>query len=111
LTRLRDIRSLRIMRTVVETPTFAKQADAIWGESERLAFVSWIARNPLAGDVIPGAAGARKVRWTVAGKGKRGGARVIYFNRPAMGMIYLVAIYSKADQANIAPDGIPEIRP
>jgi hypothetical protein len=55
------------MHRVVETPSFAKQADTIWTESERLAFVSWIARNPLAGDVISGAAGARKVRWTAIG--------------------------------------------
>ncbi|MCK7576432.1 MAG: hypothetical protein MZV65_11410 [Chromatiales bacterium] len=44
------------MQTVIETPTFQKQADAIWSEDERLDFVTWIARNPLAGDVIPGAA-------------------------------------------------------
>ncbi|ESQ15816.1 MAG: DNA-binding protein [Thiohalocapsa sp. PB-PSB1] len=96
---------------VVETASFANQADTIWTESERLAFVSWIARNPLAGDVISGAAGARKVRWTVIGKGKRGGVRVTYFNRLAAGLIYLMAIYRKADQATIAPGDIPEVDP
>ena len=69
----------------------------------------WIVRHPLAGDVIPAAEGARKVRWTVAGAGKPGGTRVIYFNRLASGLIYLVAIYRKVDQTNIRPGDISEI--
>ena len=42
-----------MMRTVIETPTFQKQAEKIWSEDERLAFIDWIASNPLAGNVIP----------------------------------------------------------
>jgi hypothetical protein len=78
------------MRTVIETPTFQKQAEKIWSESERLAFIDWIAVNPLAGDVIPGADGARKVRWGRAGAGKRGGVRVVYFNLTEQGVVVLV---------------------
>ena len=48
---------------MIETPTFQKQADAIWTTLEREAFIDFIAENPEAGDVIPGADGARKVRW------------------------------------------------
>jgi len=68
------------MRTVIETPTFQKQAEKLWTEDERVGFIDWIAVNPLAGDVIPGADGARKVRWNRTGLGKSGGARVIYFH-------------------------------
>jgi mRNA-degrading endonuclease RelE of RelBE toxin-antitoxin system len=95
-----------MMRTVIETPTFQKQAEKIWSEEERLAFIDWIARNPLAGDVIPGAEGARKVRWSVAGKGKRGGVRVIYFNLTEQGTLVLITLYQKADQADIRPNDI-----
>ncbi len=94
------------MQTVIETPTFQKQSDAIWTEDERLEFVTWIAQHPLAGDVIPGAEGARKVRWSVQSRGKRGGVRVIYFNLTDEGVIYLVAIYRKSEQANIQPNDI-----
>lgn len=94
------------MRTVIETPTFQKQAEKIWSEDERLAFIDWIASNPLAGDVIPGAEGARKIRWSIAGKGKRGGVRVIYFNLTEQGMIVLITLYQKADQANIRSSDI-----
>ena len=68
------------MRTVIETLTFQKQAAEIWHEEERHAFIDWIAENLDSGDVIPGADGARKVRWARKGMGKRGGARVIYFH-------------------------------
>lgn len=91
------------MFTVIETPLFQKQVADVWNEADRLEFISFIAANPEAGDVIPGADGARKVRWAVAGKGKRGGARVVYFNITAEEIVLLVAVYTKADKANILP--------
>ena len=97
----------RAMRTVIETPTFQKQAAKLWSEAERLAFIDWIAAHPLAGEVIPGADGARKVRWARGVKGKRGGVRVIYFNLSAQGTLILVALYAKATRENINPGDIP----
>jgi hypothetical protein len=64
------------VRTVAETPVFVRYADEIWSSDERQQFISWIAVNPEAGDVIPGSGGCRKVRWSSSGHGKRGGARV-----------------------------------
>lgn len=94
------------MYTVVETRDFQKQAAKVWSAEERMEFVGWIAANPLAGDVIPGADGARKVRWTIAGKGKRGGVRVVYFHLGADGVLILVMVYAKSDRANVAPNDI-----
>lgn len=94
------------MFTVIETPTFQKQVAKVWTEAERLEFIAWIAANPTAGDVIPGAEGARKVRWAVQGKGKRGGARVVYFNLSDDELVLLVAVYAKADKSNILPNEI-----
>ncbi len=94
------------MHTVIETPTFQKQAKEIWSQDERHEFIDWIAANPLAGEVIPGADGARKVRWSVAGKGKRGGARVIYFNLNDKEIVLLVTVYAKSTQANIKANDI-----
>ena len=95
------------MRTVIETPTFQKQAERLWSEAERLAFIDWIAAHPLAGDVIPGAGGARKVRWSCGHRGKRGGVRVIYFNLDEQGYIVLITLYAKNEQATIPPGEIP----
>lgn len=101
---------MKTMQTVIEHPTFQRQAASIWTEGERHAFIDWIATNPLAGDVIPGAQGARKVRWAVQGKGKRGGARVIYFNRLEQGFLVLLAIYAKSEQENMPPKFIVELK-
>ena len=57
-----EIPYIRPMRTVIETPIFQKQAEKLWSEAERHPFIDWIAEHPLAGDVIKGASGARKVR-------------------------------------------------
>jgi len=82
------------MNTVAETFIFIRYASDIWADSERMAFVEWIAANPQAGDVIPGSGGCRKVRWSRAGMGKRGGARVIYFNGND-GRVWLLIAYTK----------------
>lgn len=89
------------MYTVVETPLFSADARDIWSEDERGEFCAWLAGSPLAGDPIPGSGGCRKVRWARAGTGKRGGVRVIYFNRLASGVIYLLVIYAKAVRGDI----------
>ena len=57
--------------------------------------------NPEAGDVIPGSGGVRKVRWGVAGRGKRGGLRIIYFLRSAHGQIWLLTLDAKNVSENI----------
>jgi hypothetical protein len=70
----------KAMYTVAETDVFIRYAQQVWSADERDAFVTWIASNPLAGDVIPGTAGLRKVRYSRQGVGKRGGVRVVYYN-------------------------------
>ena len=89
------------MLTVVETPTFTRLAADYWSEEERDEFTAWIACNPEAGEVIRGSGGCRKVRWARKGMGKRGGVRVIYFNRLSEGEIWLLLIYAKSAQENI----------
>ena len=88
------------MNTVSETPIFQKYADEVWSESERGEFINWIAANPYAGDVVPGSGGCRKVRWTRQGMGKRGGARVVYFNE-FEGRIWLLIVYAKSKFDNL----------
>ncbi len=89
------------MRTAIESPKFQRQSDDFRSEGERFDFLSWLAANPEAGDVIPGADGARKVRWTLPGIGKRGGARVIYFNYAEDGTVLLAMMYAKGDRENV----------
>ncbi|MDR2334608.1 MAG: hypothetical protein LBE61_14110 [Burkholderiaceae bacterium] len=62
----------------------------------RWSFIARVSSNPESGDVIPGAEGTHKVRWTVKGTGKRGGARLIYFNLTVDEIVLLVAVHTKA---------------
>ena len=84
------------MYTVKQTALFQRKAASVLSESELDEFIDWISVHPLAGDVIPGAAPLRKVRWARAGIGKRSGARVIYFNQLENGRIVLLIVYSKS---------------
>ena len=61
-----------------------------------MAFAAWISRNAVAGAVIPGSGGCRKVQWTRAGHGKRGGVRVNYFVRRQRGEVWLLYAYAKS---------------
>jgi hypothetical protein len=94
----------RKLITVAETALFARQAEDVWDEAGREAFVEFIAQNPAAGDVIPETGGVRKIRWARAGIGKRGGVRVIYFYHDADRPLYLLMVYAKARKENLTPD-------
>ena len=96
------VRTLPI--TVAETSIFTRSAEKIWSEDERAELVDFVARNPEAGDLIPGTGGVRKLRWARAGSGKRGGARVIYFFYRPDCPLYLLLAYAKAKASDLTPD-------
>ena len=98
------------MYTVIETPVFRRLVDDVWTADERQEFVVWLANNALAGDVIPGSGGLRKVRWSHSGMGKRGGARVIYYNLLDDGIITLLMVYTKAKFDNLPPAFLRQLR-
>jgi len=90
------------MYTVKQTVLFQRKAASVLSESELDEFIDWISRHPLAGDVIPGAGPLRKVRWAREGKGKRGGSRVVYYNKLESGLIVLLIVYSKSVDDNLS---------
>jgi mRNA-degrading endonuclease RelE of RelBE toxin-antitoxin system len=71
-------------------------------DEEEYAALEWaLTLRPDAGAVVPGTGGVRKLRWSAAGRGKRGGVRVIYYWKRREGEIWLLTIYGKADEENI----------
>jgi mRNA-degrading endonuclease RelE of RelBE toxin-antitoxin system len=90
------------MLTFVEHPTFTKQAQELFEEEEYRLFQLDLAARSDAGDVIPGMGGLRKIRWGAKGKGKRGGARIIYLLIPKPGIIYLFYAYTKGDITDLS---------
>jgi hypothetical protein len=98
------------MLTIAETRTFQRLWPDYWTEDERGEFASYLAHTPDAGDVVPGTGGVRKVRWSRPGAGKRGGVRVVYFNRLADGEIWLLLIYSKSVRDNVPAELLKQLK-
>ena len=91
------------MQTVIQTPTFLADAKAAGVADDELAvIVAAIAADPRAGDVIPGTGGARKVRFAASGRGKSGGYRVITFYAAEDVPVFLLALVSKGQRADIS---------
>jgi len=88
--------------SVIETPEFLAATHKLMGEAERLLLVDFLAYNPSAGDLIPGTGGVRKLRWALEGRGKRGGARVIYFYHDADVPLFALTAYAKNDRADLS---------
>ncbi len=66
--------------------------------------------NPRLGDVIEGTGGARKIRIQLAGRGKRGGGRVIYVDVFETERIYLLFAYPKNVQDDLSPEQKKQIK-
>ncbi len=81
--------------TIVEVEPFRRHALDVWREEELEEFKDYLARNREAGDIIPGTGGVRKVRWAASGRGKRGGARVVYYYHSDEVPLFLLTAYAK----------------
>jgi len=92
------------MQTVAETPLFIKQAEKLFSVSEKKAVIDFLATHPYAGDLIPHTGGVRKVRVPASGRGKRGGARVIYYVFNDDAPIYALLVYAKKQSVDLTRD-------
>lgn len=94
------------MRIFVETWIFTRRLPDHLDDQALRALQFELAINPGKGAVMPGCAGLRKVRvadpWR--GKGKRGGARVIYLDIPEAERLDFMTIYGKDEQDNLTPE-------
>jgi hypothetical protein len=99
------------VQTVIETPSFLASArDEGLGDEERSMIVTSIARNPDAGELIPGTGGARKIRFAGRGKGKSGGYRVVTFYAGSDVPVFLLDVYGKDTRANLSRAERNELR-
>jgi hypothetical protein len=90
------------MITVAETPYYARRAAAIMSEEERASVIETIARSPEDGDLVTGTGGIRKLRVPLEGRGKSGGARVIYYFQNDDWPVLLLEVFAKNEKANLS---------
>jgi len=71
-------------------------------QNEKLKLHEYLQEQPERGDIIPGINGIRKVRFAAGGKGKRGGARIIYYYHVSDSEIFLIKAYAKSKKEDLS---------
>ena len=93
---------------LIETSTFTRQITALLSDEDYGVFQSRLAANPGLGALIKGGGGIRKVRVAVGSRGKRGGARVIYYWAVRRDLILLLYAYPKNVSADLTPKQVAQ---
>jgi hypothetical protein len=88
----------------LETPVFTRQIKELVDDEVYRSLQVRLVANPDEGDLIPRSGGLRKIRLGMPGRGKRGGARVIYYWVTAKSQIYLLLAYAKNVQEDLTEE-------
>jgi hypothetical protein len=97
-------------REFVETFEFRKRWKALKLDDDLRALQDMLGADPRAGDLIQGTGGVRKVRLELQGRGKSGGARVVYVDFAVEEHLYLISVFAKNEQGNLTAKQKKEIR-
>lgn len=90
------------MQTIVELPEFQKRASDLLNDLEKTSIINYLAFHPLAGDLMQGTGGIRKLRWAAQGRGKSGGVRVVYYYQNMAMPLFLLTVFGKGEKANLS---------
>lgn len=86
----------------VELPIFIRCAASLFTDADLAELQITLLENPLAGDLIKEGRGLRKLRVPLPGRGKSGGARVIYYHWVSEQQCYLLYAYAKNEAENLS---------
>ncbi len=95
---------------LVETTVFTRQVQAVLTEASYRLLQMTLLLRPDAGALISGAAGLRKLRWAVPGRGKRSGVRLIYYWRRRHQQIVLLYLYPKNARSTLSMEELRVLR-
>lgn len=87
---------------MVELSSFLSATRKLMSDDDRALLVDYLAMNPESGDLIPGTGGVRKLRWALEGRGKRGGARVVYYFHNEDIPIFALTAYVKNEREDLS---------
>lgn len=95
--------------TFVETKLFTRLVQEYLSGDEYAAMQRALASAPESGTVVRGSGGVRKLRWGLAGRGKRGGVRVIYYVK-RHDEVWMLTIYAKNEAESIPAHVLRQIK-
>ena len=87
---------------IVEAPSYLNDAERLLTEAERTDLAISLAADPYQGVLIKGTGGLRKMRVGFAGRGKRGGGRVVYWYHSEGYPIVLLAMFAKNEASDLS---------
>jgi hypothetical protein len=94
--------TLRVV--IVETRLFTTRVVELLSAEEYRRLQNELICRPTMGAVMRGTGGLRKLRWSVSGRGKRGGVRIIYFCHALSSRLLMLSLYSKNEQVDLTAD-------
>ncbi|HEX4044589.1 MAG TPA: type II toxin-antitoxin system RelE/ParE family toxin [Gammaproteobacteria bacterium] len=86
----------------IETALFTKYLQDYLEDEEYRELQNFLLEQPDSGDLLQGTGGLRKLRWSLDGRGKRGGIRVIYYWQITEDQIYLFTLYAKNEITDLS---------
>ena len=95
---------------IIETSIFTRQVQTLLSDEEYRQLQMALVLHPDLGAVIPGSGGLRKVRWSIRGRGKRGGVRAIYYWAVVHDKILMLFIYAKNEQEDLTPEQLKVLK-
>ena len=88
----------------VRLPFFERSSRDVLSEEEIRRLEERLISDPWAGDLVANTGGVRKIRAAQEGRGRSGGARVVYLYVAIRETIYLLLTYPKNVQATLTDD-------
>ncbi|NJD68098.1 MAG: transcriptional regulator [Candidatus Methylomirabilota bacterium] len=98
------------MYSFIETRLFTRLVSEYLSDDEYADVQTALIKNLEAGAIIPGSGGIRKLRWGLAGRGKRSGMRIIYYAKVSEGVIWMLTLYAKSVSENIPAHILKQIK-
>jgi hypothetical protein len=95
---------------IIETSIFTRLIRELMDDEDYRELQLSMVQNPDKGDLIPGSGGLRKIRWKTAGKGKRGGIRIIYYWMRLDNQLWMLYAYPKTRQSDLTRDQLNTLR-
>jgi len=87
--------------TIVETRSFTLKAKKLFDDEGLKDLMAMLAQDPCCGVLLEGTGGIRKVRFGLEGRGKRGGARVVYYYHSDEIPLFLLTVFAKNEKDNL----------